>query len=173
MSNRSFLDIMTNIFGIFVLIILYFVLTFMNQDIMSVEGVLLPVESQIDKDYFYLELAENYVLPLGLGGKCDPAIYKTINMGAEAHMCIALPEVLEVHRKEFNIYNQYSSFNKMLETLPSDKVYFVLLTRPSAFDVYHEVAHKIREAGFDAGWFPVEEEIPLKFSTGGRRIGVQ
>lgn len=175
MNDNSFLDIITNIFGLFILIILYLVLSFQGQKNLTVQGVLLPIEKQVSKKAFYIELVKNHTIPIGLGGKCDPEIYETIKAGFRADMCVARPGVLNKNPDEFNIYNRHSKINNHLNKLSSDKVYLVLLVRPSAFGLYHEVAHKTKEAGFDVGWFPIKEDNKITFVAGygGTTIGAQ
>ena len=135
----------------------------------------MPIERQLSKNIFYVELVKNYAVPIGLGGKCDPEIYRIIKAGFRAKMCVASHEMLKKYPDEFNIYNRNSRINNQLNKLSAYEVYFVLLVRPSAFGLYHEVAHRIKEAGFDVGWYPIKENNKITFVTsyGGGKIGAQ
>lgn len=173
MIDRIFLDVITNIFGVFIIITLYLLTDFSNIDQLSVDGVLLPLEEKNQKEFFYFEIVGNYAVPIGLGGNCNKDLYNIIKLSSDSYMCVLPDNVLEKKRNEFNVHNASSRLIKTIDMFSFDNVYFVLLTRPSGFLVYHEVARKMKNAGFQVGWSPLEEETPLTFGSNGRRIGSQ
>ncbi len=142
--------------------------------VMSVDGVLLPLEEKSDKEFRYLELVGSNVIPVGAkDGGCDTKVYKVIELSSSGYACVVPNDILQKKRSEFSIYSKRSMFNKLLEQTSPDEVYLVLLTRPSSFQIYHDVARKAKSAGFEIGWTPFDEDKPLTFSPNGRRIGTQ
>ena len=172
MTDRSFLDIMTNVFAVFILIILFFILIFREQHTMMVEGIIVPMERNLAQDYYYLELVEHFVIPLGLGGECDEKYYKSIKTDF-GHICVAYADLFKKTPEKFNFYNKNSIYYKTLKELNPSTTYPVFLVRPSAFDYYHEVTKVAKENHFKVGWYPLKEEEPLAFSVYGRKIGPQ
>ena len=169
--DRSFLDIITNILGFFILLMLIIWIYFKPSNMFLVEGTNLPLERQIEKNFYYIELVENYVIPVGLGG-CKDSFYKINNLDEYTQVC-SLESNKLLNNPLFNIDSKNSYFKKILEEHDTHSVYFVFLVRPSAFKNIYNVIKITKKYKFDYGWFPYEESEPLIFSGSGRRIGVQ
>lgn len=172
MTDRAFLDIITNIFGVFILIILVFILGFKDQNIMMVNGIILPIEKKLKDNYYYLECTGNNISPVGMAGECDEDYYKIIKLDY-GHMCIFKEDLLKNNAENFNFYNKNSVFYDTLKEVNSSDTYLIFLVRQSAFDYYHEITKIARNYDFNVGWYPLREEEPLIFSMYGREIGSQ
>ncbi|SFM60825.1 hypothetical protein SAMN05660836_00824 [Thermodesulforhabdus norvegica] len=140
---------------------------------MTVEGILLPLEKKIDESFYYVELDRHLAIPVGLGGECDPDLYKTVKLSDYSYMCAVPEDVLNKHIADLDYYNPSSRFHKLLSSTNPSNIYLVFIVRPSAFGMYHEIAKKAKERGFRIGWYPVEQRAPLVFSVYGRNIGAQ
>lgn len=172
--NRAFHGIfLMNILAVFVLIILCLALTLLRQPVLTVKGLFMPVESRIEKNFFYMELDRNFVIPVGFGGECDKRFYRKINYGSDLLLCVPSKDFPEKQKNFLNYHEERSVFKEELGRLHPSSDYVVLLVRPSAFGFYHEVAEKILSMGFEVGWFPLDSQRPVAFSSKGKLIGRQ
>lgn len=169
--DRSFLDIITNILGFFILLMLIIWIYFKPSNMFLVEGTNLPLERQIEKNFYYIELVENSVIPVGLGD-CEDKFYKINTVAENTQVCILKSNKIK-NNPLINIDSKNSYFKKILEKYDPHNVYFVFLVRPSAFKNVYNVINITKKYKFDYGWFPCEESEPLLFSSSGRRIGAQ
>ncbi len=171
--HRSFFAMLMNVVGCFLLIILSLALTFATRFTMTMEGVVAPVESCLERDFFYVEMEEDLVIPLGLGGVCDRRFYEVIQTTTESYLCIAPREVRERYHRLLDHTRETSLFFTTLRSLSPSRHRVVFLVRPSSFALYHEIAAKVLAMGFEVGWFPLDAHQPLVFNVRGKHIGTQ
>ncbi len=171
MEDRSFLDIITNVFAVFILIILFFLLIFRQEQIMMVEGMIIPIEKQVKKDFFYLEVVDHYIIPI-TADHGYTKYYKIIKKDY-GEICVQKKNLLIKKGEKFNFYNKKSIYYHILKKLNPSDYYLVFLVRPSGFNYYHEFVKVAKMHNFEVGWYPYMEQEPLKFSKFGRTIGVQ
>ncbi len=66
-----------------------------------------------------------------------------------------------------------SEFNQVLANLKPQEDYLAFIVRPDGFSAFRAAREQAWAQGFDVGWEPHQEEIPITFGSGGRAIGVQ
>ncbi len=66
-----------------------------------------------------------------------------------------------------------SEFNQVLADLNPQKDYLAFIVRPDSFSAFRVAREQAWAQGFDVGWEPHKEDIPITFGSGGRAIGVQ
>lgn len=68
---------------------------------------------------------------------------------------------------------QQSAFNGVLQNLNPNKEYLAFIVRPDSFSTFRAARKQAWAQGFEVGWEPHPEELPISFGSGGRAIGVQ
>ncbi|MGF1541232.1 MAG: hypothetical protein ACFCU5_12400 [Pleurocapsa sp.] len=68
---------------------------------------------------------------------------------------------------------QQSVFNGVLQKLNPNQEYLAFIVRPDSFATFRAARKQAWEQGFEVGWEPHSEELPITFGSGGRAIGVQ
>lgn len=170
--NRVMVNILANILAFFILILLYLGLTFVKQSVMTVKGISLPVETRVEKNFYYMELERSFVIPVGFGGECDKRFYEEIKYESGLRVCVAPRDVLEKQRDFLSYHTERSAFKETLSRLHPSRHHLVLLVRPSAFGHYHDISAKLLSMGFNVSWIPLDSQQPLVFSSKDSRIGV-
>ncbi|WP_036479939.1 hypothetical protein [Myxosarcina sp. GI1] len=66
-----------------------------------------------------------------------------------------------------------SEFNQVLAGLNPQQDYLAFIVRPDSFSAFRTAREQAWAQGFDVGWEPHKEDIPITFGSGGRAIGVQ
>lgn len=66
-----------------------------------------------------------------------------------------------------------SEFNEILANLNPNEDFLAFIVRPDSFAAFRAAREQAWAKGFDVGWEPHKEEIPITFGSGGRAIGVQ
>ena len=66
-----------------------------------------------------------------------------------------------------------SKFNDILAKLDPKKDYLAFIVRPDSFSGFRAAREQAWAKGFDVGWEPHKQELPIQFGSGGRSIGVQ
>lgn len=66
-----------------------------------------------------------------------------------------------------------SAFNEVLAKLNPNEDYLAFIVRPDSFSAFRAARKQAWAQGFEAGWEPHPEELPITFGSGGRAIGVQ
>jgi len=175
--NKILTDIALSIIGIFILIIILLLLTTSSIDNFLLIVKALPKERFEKKSFFYFELVDHYVIPVtpinSPNKICEPLFYQAIFL-KDFNVTLCYRKV-KPHLNEdlFSVFSLNSYFSKYIKKLDPDKVYIVLLTRPSGFKQFYEVREFLRKKGFDVGWYPYEENTALRFSRFGRKVGIQ
>lgn len=173
MSDRAFLDVLINIFAVFVLILISVAIEAKSDGMLDVQGVIAPVEKQTDKNYIYFELFDGYAIPLTGCSEKKSDEYKYIPIDTSSYACVANVDYINTHSDVYMYGTTNSKYNSILNNANPSADYIVFLTRPSAFSNYHDIVKKAMEIGYEVGWSSVSEKQPIKFSSHGRKIGVQ
>ena len=66
-----------------------------------------------------------------------------------------------------------SEFNKVLANFDPNEDYLAFIVRPNSFSAFRAAREQAWAQGFDVGWEPHKQELPIQFGSGGRAIGVQ
>jgi hypothetical protein len=66
-----------------------------------------------------------------------------------------------------------SIFNGVLQKLNPNKEYLAFIVRPDSFAAFRAARKQAWAQGFEVGWEPHPDELPITFGSGGRSIGVQ
>lgn len=68
-----------------------------------------------------------------------------------------------------------SEFNQVLANFNPDKQYLAFIVRPDSdsFTIFRLARKQAWERGYQVGWEPHPEDIPIQFGEGGRAVGVQ
>ncbi|MEM8780024.1 MAG: hypothetical protein AAGF26_14355 [Cyanobacteria bacterium P01_G01_bin.49] len=66
-----------------------------------------------------------------------------------------------------------SEFQKTLEKFDPTVDYLAFIVRPDSFSAFRSARKQAWEAGYNVGWEPLKQEIPIVFGSNGRTVGVQ
>lgn len=66
-----------------------------------------------------------------------------------------------------------SEFHSLLKTLNPQTDYLAFIVRPDSFAAFRRAREIAWQKGFDVGWEPMQQDIPIEFSSQGRAVGVQ
>lgn len=66
-----------------------------------------------------------------------------------------------------------SVYNEVLAKLNPNQDYLAFIVRPDSFPAFRAARQQAWAQGFEVGWEPHKEELPITFGSGGRAIRVQ
>ena len=66
-----------------------------------------------------------------------------------------------------------SVFNEVLAKLNPNEDYLAFIVRPDGFSAFRTARKLAWAQGFEVGWEPHKEELPITFGSGGKAIGIQ
>ncbi|PPS44789.1 hypothetical protein [Chroococcidiopsis sp. TS-821] len=66
-----------------------------------------------------------------------------------------------------------SEFHSLLKTWNPQTDYLAFIVRPDSFAAFRRAREIAWQKGFDVGWEPMQQDVPIEFSSQGRAVGVQ
>jgi hypothetical protein len=83
------------------------------------------------------------------------------------------PIPTKVGENKDQLAQKKSVFNGVLQKLNPNKEYLAFIVRPDSFAAFRAARKQAWAEGFEVGWEPHPDELPITFGSGGRAIGVQ
>ncbi|OKH26341.1 hypothetical protein [Chroogloeocystis siderophila] len=66
-----------------------------------------------------------------------------------------------------------SEFHSLLKTFNPQTDYLAFIVRPDSFVAFRRAREIAWQKGFDVGWEPMQQDVPIEFSSQGRAVSVQ
>jgi hypothetical protein len=197
----SFLDIMTNVVGVLVFVLLFVTLAAADATVL----VRTPLRSETDKQPIYFEAAAGHVIyvesPRGneevdsfLTGLPRISWY---NLSYVLDRVDAFSAQTPNYTIDFTgsplargmgvrwrvrpgagervkvVKDTASAYQHVLRTLDPDTAYLAFIVRPDGLEAFRAARDVATRHGLSSGWEPFEYERDLVFGSSGRQVGVQ
>jgi hypothetical protein len=145
----------------------------------------LPSCNQPDSPYDNLQSSQEYVRRMTDYRSCvqsragrlvnfkTETDYYYVTMTNPATFSLLYEPIPSKQGEDKEIALQQSAFKGVLQKLNPNKEYLAFIVRPDSFATFRAARKQAWAQGFEVGWEPHPEELPITFGSGGRAIGVQ